>query len=100
MNNKKVVYADSTKIADCLKILADQISNVGEIELTEDYYWKLDEDETYNVEDSPNVTAIGSLHDDYNSLERVLNRDDIYLSSVDIDRLASLLKFIGYQISK
>ena len=100
MNNKKVVNVDSAKIAECLKVLADQISNAGEIELNEDYYWKLDEGETYNVEVSPNVTSIGSLHDDYQSLERVLNRNEIYISSVDIDRLSSLLKFIGYQISK
>lgn len=69
-----------------------------EIELETDYYLIIPGDEWERVEENPEP-AIGSLHDDWKELQRVLHDDDHFFSTVDMDRFASLLPAISEKLA-
>lgn len=72
-------------------------SNISTIDLDSDYYWTiLDDDEKF---DQSPETAIGSLIDDWQQLENILNNNRVFVPT-DIHYLASILRNIYKEITK
>jgi len=64
--------------------------------LETDYYLTFTTDEWDRVEENPEP-AIGSLHDDWNELQRVLHEDRTF-TAVDFDRFAAVFKAISEEV--
>jgi hypothetical protein len=67
-----------------------------EVELETDYYLTIPTDEWDQVEESPEP-AIGSLHDDWHELRRILDEDRLF-TAIDFDRVAAVLKAISEEV--
>lgn len=67
------------------------------IDIETDYYWFITSDEWDNFSSTPNM-AIGSLIDDWISLQKIL-RTERMVSYLDYERLASILRAISETIA-
>ena len=74
-----------------------KFDNISHIELTEDLYRIIPTDAWQKFEED--ITVIGSLNDDFDSLEKALSNKEIFLTYVDFDRTASLLRYISEKIN-
>lgn len=66
---------------------------VTEIAIKDDYYRMIPADEWTNFD--KDIIVVGSISDDIDSLNRVLNDPDRILTYVDFDRTASVLRAIS-----
>lgn len=90
------------KTEDIEKILGLLIAKLKEggisyISVENDYYWKIIEADAYNFEKSPDP-ATGSLIDDWESLQKVLNNEQIFSYGLDLQRVAAILNAISAAI--
>ena len=67
------------------------------IDIETDYYWFITSDEWDNFSSTPNM-AIGSLIDDWISLQKIL-RTEHMVTYLDYERLASILRAISETIA-
>ena len=65
-------------------------SKGNEIELKNDYYWDIPEDELYNPYEEPKDITLGQLSHDVEELIRLVQSDDAI--AYDLNRLASIFK--------
>jgi hypothetical protein len=72
-------------------------SGIDQIELTEDYYHVIGEDQLYNMAIIPNVNLVGQLSDDWSEGRGLLKEDSDPLA-YDLVHLASLLRYIGEKV--
>lgn len=70
---------------------------VESLELETDYYWIVTTDEWDDFSSGSPSTAVGSLVDDWNSLQDAVNTDRI--TYLDLDRFASILRALSETIS-
>lgn len=70
-------------------VVHDEVSYVDE-----DPYWKISAPECFDMSQTPNC-EVGSLLDDVECLLSLTTNDDRPVTSVDLDRLASLLNAIS-----
>ena len=70
-------------------------SKGDEIEITNDYYWDISDEELYNPYEEPKNITLGQLSDDIEEIQRLINSDDgiIY----DFKRLAVIFKAISVE---
>ena len=73
-----------------LKLKSEEIE---QIQLSGDYYKFIPTDEWANVEND--VVLTGSLFDDIESLQKVMNDSERVFTYVDFDRTASILRAIS-----
>jgi hypothetical protein len=71
--------------------------DVESIELTEDFYWHIPEEQLYNLDSDPAQLGLGQLYDDWADLRRLLEEgnDPIAYDLVD---LAAILRYIGERV--
>lgn len=86
-------------LIDCtINILKKYKNSNGEyINLNKDNYWFLDDNECYNMDKEPATLLVGSLIDDCSELSKI-NDDSREIGILDLERMASILKFISYAI--
>ena len=79
--------------------LIEKIKNDGIefLDLETDYYWIIASDEWDNFESSPDM-CVGSLVDDWNELQKILNPERM-VTYVDCDRFASILRAVSETIN-
>lgn len=75
------------------KIESDDIKNY---KIDTDYYWIVLTKDWDNLQNEPTV-AVGSLEDDWESLVESCEND--FISYVDYDRLASILRAVSQNVS-
>ena len=69
----------------------------SEVKLDTDYYLVIDTAEWDHIEEPPEP-GIGSLHDDWQELQRALGDSGRHFSAVDIERFASVLRAISERL--
>jgi len=67
----------------------------NEIEIESDYYWRIDEKETYDVNKEPRDFSIGQLTDDWETLQKSLQSDD--LIPYDLQRISNMLQALSIE---
>lgn len=75
-----------------------QLSNIDHIKLDHDFYWNIDTGEKFDITKDPRLN-VGSLHDDLQSLQLLLERKHA-ASVIDIERLGNLLIYMSEYILK
>lgn len=71
-------------------------NGVRTVDIPHDYYWHVFSKERYNVYEKPDVSALGSLFDDWGDLKKVLDGEHEPLAYHFVD-LAPILRAIGEQ---
>lgn len=72
-------------------------NGLNTIPLKTDLYWMISSTE-WEVENENYSVVVGSLSDDNDNLCRILDESAI-ISSLDVDRVAAILKYIGHYIN-
>ena len=77
-------------------LLSKLKENSGEeIEISNDYYWSILDDELYNPYEKPTDLTLGQLSDDLEEIKRLINSDDAIM--YDLKRLAVIFKAISIE---
>lgn len=84
-----------------INVLLDHLEAGGKasIELGEDYYWNIDEAQLYDVAGNPVDLSIGSLCDDWESIQRVGNGATVPVVLLLL-KVAPLLRYIGSSVTE
>jgi hypothetical protein len=72
-------------------------SKGNEIELKNDYYWEIDDQDLYNAYQKPTNITLGQLSDDLNELERLNKSNDPIV--YDLKRISSILRALSIENS-
>jgi hypothetical protein len=84
----------------CKKIIEKAERNgIKDIQTDKDYYWDISSDDMFRFKEKDKEIIVGSLIDDWNSLKKILKESDDP-SILDFDRLANVIKAVGYLINK
>lgn len=70
-------------------------SRGNEIEITNDYYWDISDEELYNPYEEPKNITLGQLSDDIEEIQRLINSDDAIM--YDLKRLSVIFKAISIE---
>ncbi|MGN0695236.1 MAG: hypothetical protein ACI4J5_00565 [Oscillospiraceae bacterium] len=89
---------------DKIIVYLEDEMHMKEIELTEDYYWDIGSNEKFRMTDSGGSPAqpelsVGSLFDDVDSIRKTVS-EECAASMVDIDRLAHILEYISFSVTR
>lgn len=76
-----------------------EVRGIESINLGENFYWSLSEDQSYDMSKSPEDLGVGSLDDDWEFISKVLNRDAQPVA-YQLVEAAQLLKRIGEVLGK
>lgn len=88
----KVKISEIEKIA--LLLLSKLKESKGdEIELSNDFYWDISEEELYNPYEEPKNISLGQLSFDLEEIQRLDKADDAIV--YDLKRLSSILKALS-----
>jgi hypothetical protein len=66
-----------------------------EIELTNDYFWDIPEEELYRVSDDPKDLSIGSLVFDWEQVKKALQSDEAI--PYDLQRISNIIKALSIE---
>ncbi|MGI8966436.1 MAG: hypothetical protein ACR2H1_10180 [Limisphaerales bacterium] len=74
-------------------------SGIREVELKKDYYWEIDSDKIYDVATDPSDLSIGSLFDDWESIQELASgkSEPVFLL---IDKVSPLLRYIVLAVTE
>ena len=70
-------------------------SKGNEIEINNDYYWDIVNEELYNPYEEPGNITLGQLSFDYESIQRILKSDDA--AAYSLKWLSNILKALGIE---
>jgi len=70
-------------------------SKGNEIEINNDYYWEISNEELYNPYEEPRNITLGQLSDDLDEVHRLLQSDDAIM--YDLKRIAGILKTLSLE---
>jgi hypothetical protein len=70
-------------------------SKGSEIEIKNDYYWDISEDELYSPYEEPKNITLGQLSDDLEEVQRLNKSDDAVI--YDLKRLSQILKVLSIE---
>jgi hypothetical protein len=71
-------------------------SKGNEIEISNDYYWDISQDEIYSPYEEPKNVTLGQLSDDLEEVQRLINSDDDAIM-YDLMRLSNILKVLSIE---
>lgn len=63
------------------------------IDIHQDYYWEISNDEVFDVYEIPNILSVGQISEDLSFLFQIKKRNEI--SSIDLQKLISVLSAIS-----
>lgn len=76
-----------------------QRNRLERIPLDSDYYWLVSEEDIENFNKEVPELVVGSLYDDWTSLQKVI--DGTYpLTAIDLERCAAILNYLARYIHK
>jgi len=67
--------------------------------LDNDLYWSIQDEELYNIYEEPQEITIGSLKDDWDFLQKILNEEREVIG-YDFNKVSNILKKIGSDLTK
>ncbi|TAF30288.1 MAG: hypothetical protein EAZ57_11885 [Cytophagales bacterium] len=70
-------------------------SKGNEIEISNDYYWDISQDELYSPYEEPKKITLGQLSDDLEEVQRLIKSDDAVM--YDLKRLSNILKVLSIE---
>lgn len=70
-------------------------SKGNEIEISNDYYWDISQDELYSPYEEPKNVTLGQLSDDLEEVQRLIKSDDAIM--YDLNRLSNILKVLSIE---
>lgn len=70
-------------------------SRGNEIDITNDYYWDISDEELYNPYEEPKNITLGQLSDDIEEIQRLIKSDDAIM--YDLKRLSVIFKAISIE---
>ncbi len=70
-------------------------SKGNEIEISNDYYWDISQDELYSPYEEPKNITLGQLSDDLEEVQRLIKSDDAIM--YDLKRLSNILKVLSIE---
>jgi hypothetical protein len=84
-----------------VNILLDHLRDGGirEVELGHDYYWECDAEHLYNVTKNPTDFSIGSLFDDWESVQKLTQGQDEAVVLLLL-KVAPLLRYLGDAVTE
>lgn len=56
-----------------------------------DYFWSMNTAEMFNLESTPNVDAVGSIHDELSELQKLMSDRERNVSPLELERFGNLL---------
>ena len=68
-----------------------------QIDLDEDDYWNIKDDELYKVATRPDKMDIGSLYSDVEQLEKIV-RDEMHSVPYNLKLLSAVLRFVATKV--
>ena len=82
------------------KSLIQKLKNHGieYVDIDTDYYWIVTTDEWDDFTSSPDEISVGSLIDDWESLKKILEQQNI-VTFVDYERFANILRAVAEAIT-
>ena len=84
------------ELRTAVNLLLDHLRDGGirQVELGKDYYWELDSERLYEVTDDPADFSIGSLFDDWESVQKLASgqHEPVVLLLL---KVAPLLRYLG-----
>jgi len=91
----KIRIDDLSKVINVLlSNLSDSLGN--EIDISNDFYWDISEEQLYNPYEKPNDLSLGQISDDLNEVNRLcVNDRDVV--PYDIKRVAEILKALSIE---
>jgi len=72
-----------------------KVSKGSEIEISNDYYWDISQDELYSPYEEPKNITLGQLSDDLEEVQRLAKSDDAIM--YDLKRLSNILKVLSIE---
>lgn len=94
MEDKGLTILDIRKLINILSDELEKLDDKKVVKLEGDLYWNILDEELYNPYDEPAQLTMGSLKEDWEFLQKVLNREREIID-YDLYKLASILKFLG-----
>ena len=93
MSTEKINIEELRK---AINILFDHIraGGIDVVEFKKDYYWDMDADKIYNVAADPADLTIGSLFEDWESVQKIASNKDLPVVLLLL-KVAPLLRYIG-----
>ena len=94
MENKDISILDIKKL---INILSDKLGKLDDnevVEIREDLYWNILDEELYNPYSEPAKLTMGNLTEDWEFLKKVRD-EEREMIDYDLYKLASILKFLG-----
>jgi hypothetical protein len=89
----RIAIADVRRICELLLTHLEQ-SGRGSIDLTNDFYWNIPQEQLYRPYEEPDVTDVGQLSDDWAELQAILRGQKEPLGYALV-WLSSILRAIG-----
>lgn len=88
-----------TELKNIVNDVCDKfIENNGNyIETEYDNFWYVDMEQALDFQKKPESLCVGSLEDDYVTLEGILNEKRI-INILDLDRISNIFKIISYEV--
>lgn len=84
-------------IRKIINILSDELEKLEDKDigiLEDDLYWNILEDELYNPYHEPSHLTMGSITEDWEFLQKILNGEREMID-YDLYKVASILRFLG-----
>lgn len=93
-SNMKVNIDEIQKITSLLLLKLKEIKG-NDIEIRNDYYWDISDEELYRLYESPKNITLGQLSDDLEELQRLNRSDDAII--YDLRRLSGIFKVLSIE---
>lgn len=97
MENKIEIKKKDLKNILLVLISKLEILDDSSFSLDKDLYWNIKDEELYNMYEEPKEITIGSLKDDWNFLQKILNEEREVIG-YDFNKVSNILKIIGDKI--
>lgn len=94
MQDKNLTILDIRKLLNILSNELEKLDDNEVVKLEEDLYWNILDKELYNPYHEPAKLTMGSLTEDWEFLQKILN-DEREMIDYDLYKLASVLRFVG-----
>lgn len=87
-------------LRDILNKLLDEVENEGvtKIELDEDLYWCLSDEDAYDLDNEPSEFLVGQLSDDWGHLIKV-GDESLHPVTHGLSWASSILKFVSRKLA-
>lgn len=95
MENKIRISIDEIQNITCLLLSKLKESKGNEIEIDNEYYWDISEEELYCPYEEPKDITLGQISDDLIEIQRLNNFDSAIV--YDLKRLSNILKVLSIE---